>query len=213
MSRLRLLDLFCGGGGASAGYAQAGFDVTGVDIAPQKNYPFDFIQADAIEYVTRYGHLFDFIHASPPCQRYSVTMPMQTREHPDLVPATRAALIATGRPYVIENVVGAPLIEPVMLCGQMFGLPLYRHRLFECSFFLLAPPHARHTVRSGGCNGTSVERANAAIMCLVGNFPGVKRARTVMQTPWMTRGEIAQAIPPAYTEFIGRAFLASAVAA
>jgi DNA (cytosine-5)-methyltransferase 1 len=205
---MRVLDLFCGGGGAGKGYADAGFAVTGVDIAPQKRYPFPFVQADAVEYVARYGHLFDLVHASPPCQRYSVTKGLHKKEHPDLVPAIRTALRDAGRPYVIENVPGAPLIDPFLLCGQMFGLPLYRHRLFECSFPVLAPLHEAHAIPAQGCTGPSAARAAAPIMCLVGHFSGVPRAREVMGVPWMGQKEIAQAIPPKYTEFIGRAFVA-----
>jgi hypothetical protein len=134
----RLLDMFCGAGGCSMGYLRAGFEVTGVDLHPQPHYPFRFIQADAIAYCRKHGHEYDVIHASPPCQAYSITKNLKTAKtsHPDLVAATRAALIRTRKPYVIENVPGSPLINPLMLCGSMFGLGVIRHRLFESS-----PPH------------------------------------------------------------------------
>jgi DNA (cytosine-5)-methyltransferase 1 len=208
---MRLLDLYCGGGGAGRGYADAGFDVTGVDIAPQKHYPFRFIQADAIEYCARHGHEYDLIHASPPCQRYSVTKSLHTNEHPDLVPDTRAALIATGRPFVIENVVGAPLIEPLMLCGQMFpGLRVYRHRLFECSFFILAPPHPRHAFPMTPMGRKPLDGTFLSIGGHVTDPAGCGAAMGI--THRLTQRGVAQAIPPAYTRFIGTAFLQREVA-
>ena len=133
--RPRLLDLFCGAGGAGMGYSRAGFEVVGVDIAPQKHYPFEFHQADALEYLAQHGAEFDAIHASPPCQRYSaITHAKRTENnYPDLIPSTREALIKCDRPYVIENVPRAPLINPLILCGTMFDLHVIRHRLFEMS--------------------------------------------------------------------------------
>ena len=119
---MRLLDLFCCAGGAGKGYVDAGFEVVGVDIDPQPNYPFEFHQADAIEFVSAHGHEFDAIHASPPCQAFSKTKTLHDNEHPDLIEPTREALIATGKPWVIENVVGAPLINPIKLTGQHFGM-------------------------------------------------------------------------------------------
>jgi DNA (cytosine-5)-methyltransferase 1 len=154
MTRPRLLDLFCGAGGAGMGYHRAGFDVVGVDIASQKNYPFEFIQGDALAYCAEHGHEFDAIHASPPCQAHSAMKTMyNAREHLDLVPQTREALRATGKPYVIENVPGAPLITPFILCGTMFDLgwedaELRRHRLFESSTFMLTPSCAHGRRRS-----------------------------------------------------------------
>ena len=119
---MRLLDLFCCAGGAGAGYAAAGFEVVGVDIDPQPRYPFEFVQGDALEYVAEHGHKFDVIHASPPCQAFSRTKTLHTNEHPDLIEPTRAALRATGKPYVIENVVGAPLLDPIKLDGRHFAM-------------------------------------------------------------------------------------------
>lgn len=153
--RPRLLDLFCGAGGCSKGYADAGFDVVGVDKEKQSRYPFTFIQADALKYLAECGHCFDAIHASPPCQLFSPLRHLpnfKKNAHEDLIEPTRAALIATGKPYVIENVPGAPLIEPFTLCGTMFGLrtdcgaELRRHRLFETNWFedLLCMPQCQH---------------------------------------------------------------------
>lgn len=196
---MRLLDLFCGAGGAAMGYHRAGFDVVGVDNRPQKHYPFEFHQADAFEYVAEHGHEFDVIHASPPCQAYSEATPMQARtKHPDLIVATRQALKATGKPYIIENVDGARrlLIEPVMLCGTMFGLGVWRHRWFETKprLVYLVPPcrHDFHPVLvSGSGHGRGEARPPEMIDAL-----GV---------PWMkVRAEARQAIPPVYTEFLGK---------
>jgi len=145
LGRPRLLDLFCGGGGASMGYWLAGFEVVGVDTAKRGRYPFAHFQADALEFVRMYGRDFDAIHASPPCQAYSrLAARHPEREYPDLIEPTREALQATGKPYVIENVPEAPLIEPVVLCGSSFFLgtndeqyQLRRHRAFETNWPLM----------------------------------------------------------------------------
>lgn len=211
-----MLDLFCGGGGAGMGYWLAGFDVCGVDAAKQPRYPFPFFQADALEFLALYGSRYDAIHASPPCQAYStLAKRWPDREYPDLVEPTRELLVASGRPYVIENVVGAPLVDPVMLCGSMFGLgaedaQLRRHRAFETNWPLREPEdcahderrtlsvagHAGHAGRNG--SGTSAER------------------REAMGIPWLPSETLSEAIPPQYTEFIGKQLathLVSAVAA
>ncbi|MEU3520183.1 SAM-dependent methyltransferase [Streptomyces sp. NPDC006654] len=209
--RPRLLDLFCCQGGAAKGYDDAGFDVTGVDIAPQPRYPYRFVQADAIAYVREHGTEFDLIHASCPCQFYSDTQRLTGNTHPDLIAPTRAALRATGRPYVIENVRGAVphLHDPVLLCGAMFGLETYRHRYFETSGFTLTPPpHPEHTAPVAKM-GRPIPPGHFGQF--VGNFSGVDHARRVMGVPWMNRDGIRECIPPAYTEFIGRTALASAV--
>lgn len=204
---LRLLDLFCKAGGASMGYHRAGFEVTGVDIEPQPRYPFAFIQADALEYVAAHGREYDAIAASPPCQGYSVTRSLYEAEHSMLIPATRQALRATGRPHIIENVEGARkhLVEPVMLCGASFGLKVYRHRLFECSFFLLVPPHGRHREKVlNRCWRPDWD----GFLTVTGGFNSTKAAaERAMGIDWMTKAELAQAIPPAYTEFIGTQLL------
>lgn len=199
----RLLDLFCGAGGASAGYWQAGFDVTGVDIRPQPRYPFQFVQADALEYIERPDfRSFDVIHASPPCQRYSTMTKRWGREdeHVDLIAQLRAYLMFSDAPAVIENVPGSPLRKPIMLCGSMFGLGVRRHRMFE-SNVPLGQPKCDHAgqgrvVGVYGHSGGSSKRDGLS-------FGGVQSWREAMQIDWMTRDELAQSIPPAYTRFIG----------
>lgn len=185
------------------GYADAGFEVVGVDIAPQPRYPFEFHQADAIEFILEHGHEFDVIHASPPCQLYSKAQRIRGNSHPDLIGPTREALIAVGRPYVIENVedARAELIDPITLCGPMFGLETYRHRLFESSVPLEQPDHDRHVTRT-----TKMGRAPlpGEFMHIVGNFTNVDRGREVMRMPWANRDGLREAIPPAYAEYVGR---------
>lgn len=200
---MKLLDLFCGAGGAGEGYRRAGFDVTGVDMRPMPNNPHTFIQADAIDYVREHGHEYDAIHASPPCQAYSVTRNIGHEvEYPDLVEPTREALQATGKPYVIENVVGAPLQTGIILCGAMFGLKVYRHRLFESSVLLFQPPHPRHTETIGKAGRGPNPNG---WMSVSGNIVNPAAGRAAMGVDWwMTRNELSQAIPPAYTEYIGR---------
>ncbi|MFB8759183.1 SAM-dependent methyltransferase [Streptomyces nigra] len=208
--RPRLLDLFCCQGGAAKGYANAGFDVTGVDIAPQPRYPYRFMQADALAYVAEHGAAFDFIHASPPCQHDSECQRIQSNDHPDLIAPTRAALETTGRPWVLENVRGAvpKLRAPVMLCGQMFRLANYRHRFFETGggFTLAQPDHPEHLVPQAKM-GRPVPAGHYGQF--VGNFSGVPLARKVLEVPWMNRDGIRECIPPAYAQHIGGAALAT----
>lgn len=211
MTKQRLLDLFSGSGGAARGYQMAGFHVTGIDIKKMPRYAGDvFIQADALEYVAEHGHEFDAIHASPPCQGYSVTNNIWGNDHPMLIEATRKALIATGKPYVIENVPGAPLINPVELDGIMFGLATIRKRLFETSFFMLCYPSSKRP--PAGCTnanrGYSSHKDGATFISVAGhNFNRVDGANA-MGIDWpMTREEVAQSIPPAYTHFIGQRLL------
>lgn len=207
MTRPRLLDAFCGAGGAARGYQMAGFHVTGVDIKPQPRYAGDvFVQGDALEYVREHGHEFEAIHASPPCQAFTSLQGRWGREYPDLVAATRAALVATGKPYVIENVAGAPLLNPLMLCGSMFGLRVIRHRLFECAPSIHFGPAACSHPR--GAVGRRGHLGDREWMTVTGHFSDVAKARRAMGIDWMTARELAQAIPPAYTEFIGRQLLA-----
>jgi DNA (cytosine-5)-methyltransferase 1 len=222
-TRPRLLDLFCGAGGAAMGYHRAGFDVVGVDIAPQKRYPFTFVQADALEYCAAHGHEFDVIHASPPCQVHSRLKALHAQseyfdKHLDLVPQTRELLQSLGKPYVIENVMGAPLINPTILCGTMFDLgcvckdgqyrQLWRHRQFEMSFFCLTPT-CQHRGEPIGVYGNGGAQAKT-----VWNggpnrgYMGAKQERIdAMRIDWMNNAELSQAIPPAYTEYIGRQLL------
>lgn len=208
MGKLRILDLFSGAGGAGHGYHMAGFDVVGVDIDPQPNYPFEFHQ-DALKYLLEHHEEFDAFHASPPCQAFTNAQKIQKNNHPDFVSATRAAFQLIGKPWVIENVPGSPLRDPVVLCGAMFGLTTYRHRLFE-TFpnnwgRWRAPEHPEHIAKT-----TKMGRAPkpGEFMHVVGNFSGVAQARVAMGIDWMTRDELRESIPPAYTEFIGRHMLA-----
>lgn len=203
--RPRALDLFCREGGVSMGLYLAGFDVVGVDIERFARYPFPFFQADAIAFVERFGAAFDFIWASPPCQAYSETQKLQGNEHPDLITPLRPLLEATGRPYVIENVKGAPLVEPVMLCGAMFpGLRTYRHRLFETNWGLHQPNHPEHVAPQ-----TKMGRPpkDGEFIHVVGNFSGADAGRDAMGMPWATRDGLREAIPPEYAEWIGAQFL------
>lgn len=200
---MRILDLFSGAGGAGMGYHMAGFEVVGVDINPQPHYPFEFHQADALEYVLRHGKEFDAIHASPPCQRYSTMTKRWGREdaHPDLIAPVRELLIESGKPYVIENVPGAPLIQPVLLCGSMFPfLKVRRHRLFELSFYILTMTceHAsqKEVVGVYGHAGGRSNRDNI-------KFYSTDDWRLAMRIGWMNGKELSEAIPPAYTQFIG----------
>jgi DNA (cytosine-5)-methyltransferase 1 len=198
---LRAVDLCCCAGGAGKGLKDAGFDeVVGVDNEPQPHYPFEFHQADAIEFDLS-G--FDFLWGSPPCQKHTLAQRIRGREHPDLIEPMRRRFIASGKPWAIENVVGAPLRNPIMLCGTMFpGLRVYRHRLFECSFPIEAPPHPEHAapLRKMGRPPQPGD-----FMHVVGNFSGVRQARAAMGIDWMPRDKLREAIPPAFAEFIGRA--------
>lgn len=192
---MRLLDLYCGAGGASAGYVKAGFEVVGVDLNPQPNYPYEFIQGDAIDFGFWNYTDFDAIHASPPCQRYSRMQNIHKNwdKHPDLVAPTRDLLRSTGLPYVIENVEGSPLINPLMLCGSMFQLPIKRHRLFESNFPLpILMPACDHTNMYDPYHGGEQARGER------------EKLSAAMGIDWfMTRPEVREAIPPVYTQYIG----------
>jgi len=205
MRKYRALDLFCCAGGASMGLYRAGFEVVGVDIEPQRHYPFEFRQADALTFPL---DGFDFIWASPPCQAYTKAQRLQKREHPDLIAPIRKRLEASGKPWVIENVPGAPLnpFRSFMLCGSMFpSLRVYRHRWFETNFRVNVPHHPAHTAVQVKM-GRPVRQGD--FIQVVGNFSGVAYAREAMGIEWMTRDELREAIPPAYAEFIGRAAIA-----
>lgn len=212
MTRPRLLDLFCGAGGAAMGYYLAGFDVVGVDINPQPHYPFEFHQADALTFpLDGFGmDGFDAIHASPPCQAHTRKSATWGRarvnviEHPRLIEPTRKRLEASGLSYVIENVPGAPLRAQLMLCGSMFGLRIQKHRLFEGNWpFPMAPATCNHTDLYNPWQG-----------------PGrtADKLREAQGTPWIpmhggasrkagVTGDLDNAIPPAYTEWIGAQLL------
>lgn len=197
MIKPRALDLFCGAGGAAMGLHRAGFDVVGVDLFIQKNFPFPFIRADATQVDFR-G--FDFIWASPPCQAYSKAQKIRKKTHPELIPLIRDKLKKSGVKYVIENVEGAPLENPILLCGKSFpGLQTYRHRLFECNFKVTQPPHPEHNIPT-----TKMGRRPKPdeFMHVVGNFSGIHQARKAMGINWMTRDELREAIPPQFSEYI-----------
>jgi DNA (cytosine-5)-methyltransferase 1 len=197
------------------GLHQAGFDVVGVDIVFQKHYPFEFHQADALTYPLE-G--FDAYWASPPCQGYSRLrhLPwLKDKKWPMLIDPIRDRLSVTGKPWVIENVEGAPLVG-MTLCGLMFGLPTYRHRLFESSVFMMQPPHEKHTIvigsgrgvndrRKGTLNASSAKGAwgNQGIITVAGGQFAKADGEKALQIDWMTKEELAQAIPPAYSKFIG----------
>jgi DNA (cytosine-5)-methyltransferase 1 len=202
---MRVLDLFCGAGGAGMGlhYAWPDAEIVGVDISPQPRYPFTFIQADAMTYPL---DGFDFIWASPPCQAFTVAQRIRDNSHPDLIAPTRERLKAAGIPYAIENVIGAPLLSPVMLCGASFDLKVYRHRIFETSFTVLEPSHAEHTAPLRKMGRPVLD---GEFMHVVGNFSGANRAREAMGICWMTRDEIRESIPPAFSEYIALNFEAN----
>lgn len=206
--RPKLLDLFCGAGGAAMGYYRAGFDVVGVDIKPQPRYPFEFHQADALEYCAEHGDEFDAIHASPPCQDYIPTIPrLHGTAH--FLPETRKLLESRNIHWIIENIPGAPMRADYRLCGCMFGLPrLRRQRLFETSwrgFALL--PSCHHTEHPISVTGHGIPSGHFYRDKL--KYPEyIRLAKAAMGIDWMSRDELSQAIPPAYTEFIGKQLLA-----
>jgi len=186
------------------GYYKAGFEVTGVDVSPQSTYPFEFVQDDAFAYLKLNGHKFDVIHASPPCQGYSNLTPIKNRaSHVKLIVQVREALL--GYKYVIENVAGAKadLINPLMLCGSMFGLLCYRHRFFESSISIQAPAGCNHNFIPLLVTTASV--ASRKLRQKIGIPP-----KTVLNAPqaygidWMKFSGLKEAIPPAYTEYIGK---------
>ena len=229
----KLFDLFCGAGGAAMGYHRSGFEVVGVDIKPQPNYPFEFHQADALEVldsVARYyssdgsmtasvlGHRFDAIHASPPCQAYIQRNKNLVTKWPKLIEPVRERLVATGIPYVIENVPGSPLEPTFTLCGTMFDLLVFRHRIFETDWPESTwPPPCNHwgTVAAGdfaavyafGGKGHRGRDADGNKIRGVKSAPGPEWS-VAMGIDWMTKREMAEAIPPAYTEFIGKQLMA-----
>lgn len=197
MKKPKLLDLFCGAGGASMGYYRAGFEVVGVDIVPQPNYPFEFYQADALEFPL---DGFDAYHASPPCQAYSRLTEKRFRlNHPDLIDSVREKL-NYRKLFVIENVPDAKnkLLHPIMLCGTMFGLKVYRHRYFEIfpEIFDLQVP-CNHHKNPVLISGTTRRKSGRIENC-------INEKRQAIGIDWMTGKELDQAIPPAYTEYIGK---------
>lgn len=221
----KLLDVFCGAGGAAMGYFRAGFtDIVGIDIKSQPNYPFDFVRMDFVDLFTYpYPHYWqdaDLIHASPPCQAYSDLAKRNGNadQHPRFIHALREMLDSTNRPWVIENVEGAPLFEPLVLCGTMFpDLQVLRHRLFEFSYFIhqvgkpIAPRHPKHplvyTRDKRKAHYGQLNEDESFVSVNGGGNCSVAKARSAMGIDWMTKAELNEAIPPAYTEFIGRHLL------
>ncbi|MGW4648085.1 DNA methylase [Kitasatospora sp. NPDC004289] len=210
----RLLDAFCCAGGAGHGYHLAGWDVTGIDIVDRPNYPHRFVQADAVQFIAEHGHEYQLIHTSPPCQaKCALTVGTNASrgwgaEHEDLVAATRAALAVAGRPYVIEQPDGrAPIRKDLSLCGEMFGLGVIRHRNFELGGWSMPqPPHLKHRGRVRGYRHG--EWFDGPYVAAYGNGGGkatVPEMQAAMGITWTdVREELTEAIPPAYTELIGR---------
>ena len=204
---MKLLDLFCGVGGASVGYARAGFEVHGVDLKHGKRYPYTYTRADVLDVLQDHKFIqqFDVIHASPPCQTHSITQHLRnaqgkTTSKIDLIPETRAALIAADKPYIIENVPGSPLINPIQLCGSSFGLKVRRHRLFESNMPL----------EGSVCNHKLQGRPVGVYGSLNDEIPQggktaatINEARDAMGMPWAIWTKLVEAIPPAFTEYLG----------
>jgi DNA (cytosine-5)-methyltransferase 1 len=204
---MKLLDLFCGVGGASVGYHQAGFEVYGVDLKHGKRYPFTYIRADVLDVLRdeEYINQFDVIHASPPCQTHSITKHLRNAQGKstskiDLIPETREALIASGKPYIIENVPGSPLINPIQLCGSSFSLKVRRHRLFESNMPLIGSicdhkAQGRPIGVYGSLNDEIPKGGKTAST--------IDEARKAMNMNWAIWSELVEAIPPAFTKYLG----------
>lgn len=227
----RLLDLFCGGGGASIGYVRAGFEVVGVDSNPHalSYYPLEGWHADALEVLDGLHdeidpRSFDVIAASPPCQPHTRTKHVaraqgKATKKPDLLEPVRSRLVALGVPYIIENVEGAPLLDPIRLCGSTFGLKVRRHRLFESSALLLGNGPCRHKEQGKPVgvyhrmNDTVQGRNHATGEWVVGGSTArtLEEGQEAMGIPWLPWDLLREAIPPAYTEHLGRQVLAHLV--
>lgn len=210
VGKFRLLDLFCCAGGAGMGYSRAGFDVVGIDLSPQPRYPFPFVQTNALTLDPKFIATFDAIHASPPCQSYSDLAKRNGNADawPRLIDPIRDILERSGLPYVIENVEGAPLRNPTVLCGTMFpGLRVLRHRLFETNFHLMVPNHGKHPkVHTFDKRKSHYGKTNDMkdfVQVTGGGNCSIAAAKDAMRIDWMNKAELNEAIPPAYTEYIG----------
>lgn len=207
---MKILDLFCGAGGAATGLCQRWphAEIIGVDIKPQPHYPFRFIRADVLALTFSFS-MFDFIWASPPCQRYTQMLNhgrTNRNNHPDLIEPSRERLKDSRVPYVIENVANAPLYNPIMLCGEMFGLRVLRHRFFECSFEVRQPAHPRHNPH--GAIRFSKDITDKYYWRVYGHEVGTRAQWSkAMGIDWMSKPELAQAIPPAYSKWIAEQWL------
>ena len=204
---MKLLDLFCGVGGASLGYTEAGFEVTGIDLKHGKRYPFTYIKGDVLTYLNDMDFLrsFDVIHASPPCQTHSITQHLRIAQGKstskiDLIPETRAALITSGKPYIIENVPGSPLIDPIQLCGSSFGLKVRRHRLFESNMNLIGSvcDHKLQGRPIGVYGSLNDQIPNGGRTATT-----IDEARDAMGMQWAIWTELVEAIPPVFTKYLG----------
>jgi len=207
---MRLLDIFCGAGGASKGYEIAGFEVTGIDVKSGKRYPYKYIRKDFNALTVEDLQEYDVIHASPPCQTFSITKNLRIAQNKktdkkDLLDVTRQLLIDSGKPYILENVPGAPLRNPIQLCGSYFNLKVRRHRLFESNMPL----------KGSVCSHKQQGRPVGIYGSLNDKIPGggqtaenIEVAREAMGINWMIWTELVEAIPPMYTEFIGKQVMA-----
>jgi DNA (cytosine-5)-methyltransferase 1 len=221
VTRPRLLDLFCGAGGAAVGYHRAGFDIVGIDIVDQPRYPFEFIQEDALKFVDSFSHPypaykaseFDAIHASPPCQAFTAykRRPGHVAKQVSVIPQIRRLLKESGSSYVIENVFGSELQNFVQLCGTSFGLDVRRHRWFESNVAMLAPP-CNHDLPRRFPPATNRINLRRTIEIGVWRIP-LSIQQQAMGIDWMTLEELSEAIPPAYTQWIGAQLIAHLEAA
>ena len=213
-NHMKILDLYSCAGGAAMGYHRAGFDVFGVDIEPQPNYPFPHATADAVEFLLECGHEFDWIHASPPCQAHSATAKGTNKklgvDYIDDIPRLRPALLEVGVPYILENVAGAPIRKDLMLCGEMFGLPLLLHRYFEIHGAVVEQPvHPKHRGRVRGWrHGVYYDGPYIAAYGKGGGKASVQEIQEAKQMPWTNvHKELTEALPVPYTEYIGNQIL------
>lgn len=202
---IKVLDLFCGAGGASMGYNRAGFEVTGIDLKHGKRYPFTYRRMSVLDLKPEDLQEYDLIHSSPPCQTYSITKNLRiaqgkSTDKQDLIEPTRELLKASGKPYIIENVVGAPLINSIRLCGSAFGLKVRRHRLFESNMPLsgIACDHKSQGRPVGVYGSLNDEIPNGGRTAKT-----IQEGRTAMGIDWMIWGELVEAIPPAFTKYLG----------